>query len=234
LVLAQKHKLSPYYVHRAEAQLAAIRREPDRAFEHAEKAADLGPGTKAWYNLAYAHIYKNRPKAGRDALLKLDPDKEPMKGWYSYHSMLARVHHELGDYDAEMAVAQDALKRYPDSRSPMLITSRNLAATGQLEALEEVFQKAEEMPPAGAGTSTGAIMVTAAAELTVHGKPDLGKEMYGRAVDWYATAGDAVSSPTHQTWNTLALIGANRWDDAMAVCDRQLEAQPEYQWYHEG
>lgn len=232
LVLAQRHKLSPYYVHRAEAQLAAIRREPDRVVDHAQKAAELGPGTKAWYNLAYLHANKNRPKAALDALLQLDPDKEPMKGWYSYHSVLARVYHGLGDYDAEMAVAKDAMKRYPDRRSPMVIEVRVLASTGQVDALERVFQKAESMPMGGAATSTGAIMISAAAELTAHGDPDGGKAMYERAVEWYSQGGEAVSSPVHQTWNTLALIGANQWGRAMEVCDRHLEAQPDYQWYH--
>ena len=30
----------------------------------------------------------------------------------------------------------------------------------------------------------------------------------------------------------LALIGADRWNEAMEVCDRHLKAQPDYQWYH--
>ena len=32
--------------------------------------------------------------------------------------------------------------------------------------------------------------------------------------------------------NTLALIGANRLEEAMEICDRHLEAQPDHQWFH--
>ena len=121
LVLAQRHKLSPYYVHRAESQLAPSGGSRIGLSSTPRRQPNWGRVQRPGTTWPTAHSNQNRPKAAREALLQLDPDKEPMKGWYSYHGMLARVHHELGDYDAEMAVFRDAVKRYPNSRSPMLV-----------------------------------------------------------------------------------------------------------------
>ena len=67
-----------------------------RAEEHARRAAQLAPGSKAWYNLGHVLNRQNRPGEARAALMRLDPEKEPMKNWSGYWAELARANDALG------------------------------------------------------------------------------------------------------------------------------------------
>ncbi len=232
IVLAERHRLSPYYVHRAEATLANANGDRLLGLEHSRKAAHLGPGTKAWYNLAYYAMFLNRPQEARTALLRLDPDQGAMKGWYGYYGVLAGANHVLGRFDEELAVARRAQERFPDRRAGLVLEAQALAAMGRLDELDAVFARAGESPATGAANTAGAIMIAAAAELKAHEHAQAGEQLYRDAVDWYEDAGEEVSSGAHQTWHTLALMGTERWRDAVAICDRNLEAQPDNLWFH--
>lgn len=232
IVLAERHRLSPYYIHRAEATLANANGDRLLGLEHSRKAAYLGPGTKAWYNLAYYAMFLNRPQEARTALLRLNPDEGAMKGWYGYYSVLAGANHVLGRFDEELAVARQTQERFPEGRAGLILEAQALAAMGRVDELESVFSRAGESPPTGAANTVGGIMITAAAELKAHGNARAGDQMYRDALAWYENAGEAVSSVANQTWHTLALMGAGRWRDAMAICDRNLEADPDNLWFH--
>ncbi len=232
MVLKEKHRLSPYYVHRAEAALANTNRDRYLGLEHTRKAASLGPGTKAWYNLAYYAMFLNRPMEARTALLRLDPDGPAMKGWFSYYSVLGGANHALGRFNEELAVAREAQEKYPDRRASLVMEAQALAAMGRVDDLDALFARAGETPATGAANTVGSIMVVAAAELKAHGHTRAGDRMYNDAVAWYESAGEMATSGVNPTWHTLALIGAERWQEAMATCDRYLEQNPDWLWFH--
>ena len=160
IVLAEKHRLSPYYVHRAEAALANANGDRYLGLEHSREAAHLGPGTKAWYNLAYYAMFLNRPREARTALLRLDPDGAAMKGWYGYYGVLAGANHALGRFDEELAVAKQAQERFPDRRAPLLLEVQALSAMGRVDELPAVFEKAGKSPATGAANTVGAVSYT--------------------------------------------------------------------------
>ena len=56
--------------------------------------------------------------------------------------------------------------------------------------------------------------------------------MYQRAVAWYEDGGEAVRGGAHDSWHTLALLGAGRLEEAMEICERRLAQNPESLWYH--
>ncbi len=232
IVLEYRDRISPYYVQRAESQLAKRNGDRAGALEHSRNAAHLAPGSKAWYNLGYDLLYMNRPMEARDALLQLDPDKPPMKGWYGYFGVLASSHHLLGDFEEELAVTREARKRFPERRAALVIQARALAALGLTEELETVLADGVAMPGAVVGNSVGAIMTTAAAELKAHGFGPAGDAMFARAVAWYEAAGEAVATPAHLVWSVTALIGAERWQDAADACEKQLALEPNDFWCH--
>jgi tetratricopeptide (TPR) repeat protein len=202
------------------------------ALEHSRAAAHIAPGSKAWYNLGYDLLYMNRPMEARDALLQLDPDNPPMKGWYGYFGVLASSHHLLGDFEEELAVTREARKRFPERRAALVIQAQALAALGRTEGLEELFADAAAMPGATADNSVGAIMTMAAAELKAHGYDQAGDALYSRAVAWYEEAGEAVATRPHLTWAVTALIGAQSWQDAADSCEKQLAVDPDDIWCH--
>lgn len=232
LVLEKKDRLSPYYRYRAESYFAQITGDRDTALDLAWKAARIAPGSKAWYNAAYIAVRNNRPAEARSALLSLDPEKEPMKGWAGYYAELARANDALGRYDEVLQNAAAFRTAFPDSRAPFWWEVVAYGAMGDMDGLENVFQAAGTSPATGSGNTVGTYLTLAAAELKGHGHTQAGAEMYHRAADWYENAGDAVSGRGHRQWYALSLLGAERFRDAVAVADGLLAANPDDEWAH--
>jgi len=232
LVLEKKDRLSPYYRYRAESYFAQITGDRDTALDLAWKAAKLAPGSKAWYNAAFIALRNNRPAEARSALLTLDPEKEPMKGWAGYYAELARANDALGRYDEVLQNAAAMREAFPEARGPFWWEVNAYGAMGDLEGLESVFEAAGATPATGAGSTVGTYLTLAGAELKGHGHTQAGVEMYHRAANWYENAGDAVSGPAHRQWYALALMGAGRFADAKAEADRMLASNPNNVWFH--
>jgi len=231
-VLAERDRLSPYYVYRAESQLAQYQGDRDRALEYAWKAANLAPGSKAWYNVAYMAVRANKPAEARAALLKLDPDQEPMKGWPGYYSVLARANDALGRYDEVLQNAAAFHEAFPDSRVPFWWEINAYGGKGDVAGLEQVLVAASASPTTSVDYSVGALTTLAGAELKGHGHPQAGLAMYHRAANWYENQGEAVSGRLHRQWYALALFGAERFGDAEAEADRMLAANADDVWAH--
>ncbi len=220
IVDASRDRLSEYYRHRLDTQLASAAGNPDGALEAARKAAAVGPGTKGVYQVAYWALRRNRPQEAKDALVSLDPEREPMKGWTAYWSHLAWAHHLLGEHEAELTVAQRYRELYADRFAPLTAEAQVLAATGQMDGLEAVIAEAKSM-------------TTAAAELAAHGHPDAAKDLYNRAADWYQQQpADQIRSVAHRNWHTFTLIAAGRWNAAEPVCQSLLDDVPANGWFH--
>lgn len=232
IVLEHRDRLSPYYVYRAESQLAQRMGDRPKALEFAWKAANLAPGSKAWYNVAYMENRLNRPGEARAALLKLDPSREPMKGWAAYFAELARANEALGRFEEVLQNAADMREAFPDSRAPFWWEVNAYGAMGDVAGLESVLQAAGANPATGEGNTVGAYMVLAAAELKGHGHTQEGMEMYRRAVDWYESQGNGAAGRAHSLWHTLALLGAEALPEAMTQCEKWLGVNPDDTWYH--
>lgn len=232
IVLAARDRISPYYIYRAEAQLAMNHGDRDGALSFARKAAYLAPGSKAWYNLAYLLYRMNRPGEARAALLRLDPDKEPMKGWTGYWGELARTNEALGRHQELLQNVADMWEAYPDLRGTFWWEVCAYAGLGDMEGLNRTLEAAGQTPATGAGNTVGAYMVLAAAELKAHGHPSEGSAMYERAAQWYEDGGDAVRGGSHDSWHALALFGAGRYEEALEICDRRLAENPQVIWYN--
>jgi tetratricopeptide (TPR) repeat protein len=233
IVEASKDRLSNYYRYRLETQLASAAADPDGALEAAHRAAAVGPGTKGVYQVAFWALRRNRPAEARDALLSLDPFREPMKGWTAYWSHLTWAHHLLGEHDAELAAARRAREMYPELFFARTMVAQALAASGQMEELERVIEESKSATPGGAGATPGALMTTAAAELAAHGNAGAAEDLYNRSAVWYdEQPPDRVASVAQRNWRTLTLIGAERWEDAKPLCGSLLEDAPENSWFH--
>jgi len=233
IVEASKDRLSDYYRYRLETQMASAAGNLDGVLDAARRAASNAPGTKGVYTVAFWANRRNRPQEARDALLSLDPLREPMKGWLPYWTQLTAAHHMLGEHDAELAAARRAREQYPDRFTPLTRQATALAALGQMEELERVIEESKSATPGGAGATPGALMMTAAAELAAHGNAGASENLYSRSAAWYdEQPADQVASVAQRNWRTMTLIGAGRLDDAMPVCESVLEDAPNNSWFH--
>lgn len=117
-------RLSPYYQHRVRAVQANLDGDRELGYRESKKAAELAPGTKAVYNQAIYGMYANYPRDARQALLTLDPEQPPMKGWFPYWTILTWAEHELGNYEAHLAAARRAGDQYPGDIRAVLLETR--------------------------------------------------------------------------------------------------------------
>jgi len=233
IVNASKNRLSLYYQYRLETQLASAAGDIDGALSAARRAALIAPGTKASYQVAFWANRRNRPREALDALLSLDPDREPMKGWASYWAQVMIAHHMLGEHEAELAAARHAREQYPDWFGALTYQAQALAAMGHMDELEMVIEESQSVTPGGAAANPGALMTTAAAELAEHGNFAAADDLYNRAAEWYdAQPADRVASVAHRNWRSTALMGAGRLDEAERICASVLEDAPNNAWFH--
>jgi tetratricopeptide (TPR) repeat protein len=227
---AWKHKdrLSPYYRYRLEAQLAANRDDQIRA---SRAAAEIGPGTKAWYNLALYSNYAGLTEEAFKALETLDPEVEPMRDWYSYWSVRAGLLHRLDRFDEALEAARKGSERFPESQELLLRQAELLGALGQAEALDELFVACSLLEPIGVGYTVGAFMGTAGAEATAHGHTELGLELARQSVDWYEDQGLDEGSVAHRNWYGFALYASGHFDRSLEVFDGLVSEFPTSAWY---
>ncbi|HSG50335.1 MAG TPA: protein kinase [Longimicrobiales bacterium] len=185
-----------------EGELRALR----RAFE-------LGPGSRAGYNLAMAAISMNRPREALDVLERLDPDRGELQGWAQYWTQLAHARHLLGLFPGEAEAAREMRRRHPERRIAWVLEARALAAGGAVPALEGLLAETATLSP-DTYWSHGAALVVAAEELRAHGHP--GWEGYLEEARRWLAARSAQDPDynAHRYWLASAAYDQRRWDEA--------------------
>jgi len=130
----------------------------------------------------------------------------------------------LGDYKAELAIAEEGLRDSPDI---LTFYSRMAAALAALGRLAELDRLVGETPAlrARAGTA-GWVMQAAAIELRAHGNREAALDMAKRAVGWYQ-ARPAAETREYQESLLYALIHAERWVEAKVIADTLLAESPD-------
>jgi tetratricopeptide (TPR) repeat protein len=192
-VVVQPHndQLSPYYRYRLEAAMAGRAGNLAAMIAANKKAAALGEGTKAWYNVAQAGV---PPAEARSALRKLDPDREPMKGWYGYYTVYESAAHRLGDYEDALKMAQRARVAMSDDPRSLSDEAEQLAALGRVAEAEsrlaEVARAGNRMGLNVIGTHTAVGL-----ELMAHGNVNAGRRAIEAGLKYY----DALPPDSQKT-----------------------------------
>lgn len=205
IVAPHREKLSPYYRHRLEAQVAARAGDRRGLLESNRKAAAIGPGTKATYNVGYVLMQVGAAREARETLRRLDPDREPMKGWFAYYAVYTHAAHHLGDYEDELRMARKAREAHPGDIRAAELEASALVALGRTAQAERVLAEIRTMPRYNAITP-GQIMMNVADELAAHGDAAAGKRWSAHALAWFE------GLPPEE-----ARITANRRDRAFAL-----------------
>jgi predicted Zn-dependent protease len=224
--------LSPYYQHRVRAVQANLDGDRELSYRESKKAAELAPGTKAVYNQAYYGMLAHYPRDAREALLTLDPEQPPMKGWFPYWNMLTWAEHELGNHEAQLAATRRAGDQYPGDIRPVLLEAEALAALGRVEELKDLLDRVSSVESRGTLTP-GVVMTNAAADLDAHGYKSASGPVYAKALDWYDGRPDSVAEgESHRNGHAWTLYHAGKLEEARDMYQLLISDYPDNILYH--
>lgn len=215
---------------RWEAVRAVLDGDAPRAYQHMRRLAELGPGSRASYNVALLALTMNRPADAHAALAAADPDRGELRGWAQYWTQLAHAHHLLGDFEAEAAAAAEMRRRHPERRIALVLEVRARAAQGDEAEVARLLDLAETMSPA-TYWSAGAGAVVAAEALRAHGHPGW-ESLLERAEAWITEQRAAAPDDLrHAYWHASAAFDDRRWSEARSRFDTLRAAAPDNTTY---
>ena len=136
-------------------------------------------------------------------------------------SLQALAHHFQGDYEAELRVAEEERRDFPDEQWCYMHKAMALAALGRLDELNRVVDEATSIKFRRG--SVQSLMGMAAAELRSHGQREASIRMAERAIAWNRTVGC-------ETCQVQFLASAERWAEAKRVADDLLAKRPNGIW----
>jgi tetratricopeptide (TPR) repeat protein len=213
IVRANEHRLSGYYRGLLAAYAARAEGDVPSSDELMRKVATSYPGTKASYNHAM-WTQAVDPRGALRSLATLDPEREPMRGWFAYWAVTANARHALREHEAELTAVRRAAAQYPTSIAPLAHQLRALAALGQIEELRQVVARAEGME-ADRGWHRGNVMIEAGVELTAHGHAAEGRRHFDRALAIYdALPSDQAGRTAMRAQRAFLLYNLGRYGEA--------------------
>jgi serine/threonine protein kinase/tetratricopeptide (TPR) repeat protein len=232
--------LTPYDQHRLRMNRAWLKGKYSDALQASIERDRLTPGLKS--DTGYIALCTNQPRLAVNHFSKFSTKSgSPSDAWGDY--FLADAHHLLGEYAAELEVAQQGRGRFPSMVGFHGQEARALIALGRIAEAERVVdaslivQSISDLPK-GTEISTmekidpGQMMCLVSMELAAHGYRENALAMAGRAVAWFESRpSEEARKPAHQWLLALACYLAERWEKAqklyepMAHLERPIKAE---------
>jgi tetratricopeptide (TPR) repeat protein/TolB-like protein len=204
-----------------------------RPFEAYRKARELlGLDPRDWVAVFGAASLANRLNRPREALSFIGDleriDWKTFGQWRQGAAILrqaALAHHQLGEYKAELAVAELGERHYPDLLILRRDRVRALAALGRVTEVDRVVT--DSLAVRGGNVGAGDVMEAAAMELRAHGHADDSRRLAVRCAAWFAgAAGTELGRLRAGAGQVDCLWLAERFDEARRVADQTAEASP--------
>lgn len=198
---------------RWEAVRAALTGDAPEAYAAMRRLAEVGPGSRAPYNVGLLALSMNRPLDALDALLGADPDHGELRGWAQYWTQLAHAHHLVGDFEAEARAAAEMRRRYPERRVALVLEVRARSAQGDLAEVDRLLDLAETMSP-DTYWSAGAAAVVGAEAARAHGQEGW-EALLSRAERWLEAQRALQPDDTRYLyWLASVDFDSRRWEQA--------------------
>ncbi|UCG84849.1 MAG: serine/threonine protein kinase [Gemmatimonadota bacterium] len=219
-------RLSQYdqhWLHYLKARMAGDNPEALRAIR---RAAELAPGSRAVYNRAFIANRVNRPQEAVDALLSLDPERGPMRGWSGYFDELMHAYLALDQHEKALEVAQRSRETFGDIPWMLGYEGLALAGLGRIKEVNVLLDDLVNLPEEG--LTQGYWIVTIAAFLRLHAHIGPARSTIERAITWYeARLPETKSSAEWRLDYASALYTADRCDQAYGVAKPVSDEFPE-------
>jgi tRNA A-37 threonylcarbamoyl transferase component Bud32/tetratricopeptide (TPR) repeat protein/TolB-like protein len=191
-----------------------------RAALSAVRALDAAdPGGKATYNHAVEALENGYAEEAIATLKTLSPDRGAMRGWLPYYQVLGSAYHLVNRFSDELAVGEDARRRFPDRLYALLPSVRALGALGRTPALNQLLARATSLPPDPYGTSVPQLYLEAGDEISVHGEPEWARAFYLEALK---AASDNAGMPVnreHLRRKAAAQGRLGQWEEAARTAE---------------
>jgi tetratricopeptide (TPR) repeat protein/tRNA A-37 threonylcarbamoyl transferase component Bud32 len=210
-------QLSDYDRHWLDYLTARLEGDNPEALRAIRRAAELAPGSKAVYNTAYIANRANRPQEAIDALLSLDPERGPMRGWASYWYQLALAHQMLGEHEEALEAARRSCELVAVRRFCSWYLSTSLAALGRGEEAIAMFTDLDA-PSVG-------FAVSFAEFLLGYGHVDAARQLLNRVTSWLEDRPEeGKRTADHRYWYGWALFHYGRIEEARTVFDSLVDS----------
>jgi tetratricopeptide (TPR) repeat protein len=230
IIEGYRGRLSEYDQHWLGFLRALVDGDNAEALRDIRRAAELAPGSKAVYNRAYQAVGLNRPQEAIDALLSLDPERGPMRGWPTYFTHLIRAYLDLEQPEKALEAARKRRELYGDDAVDLAYEAFALAALGRVEEVNALVNEIIALPEQG--LAQGSWIRRIAVYLRRYGHIDATHTNMDRAIQWYeARVPETQSSAEWLYQYAVALYVANRCDEAYSVAKPLAEEVPENSWY---
>ena len=226
-----RDRLSDYDQYWLDFLKAAAAADYPAALRAIRRAAELAPGSKAAYNRAEVALRRlNRPQEAVEALLSLDPERGPMRGWRLYFNNLVSAHMALGQHAKALEAARQYRQIHGDDPTTLMYEALALAALGRTEEVNALVDEIAALPEQG--LSQGNVIMIIAVYWRSLGHIDAARNTIDRAIEWYeARLPEAKSAAAWRINYARGLYVADRWDDAYTVAKPLSEEFPEDERY---
>jgi tetratricopeptide (TPR) repeat protein len=236
--LAQPGYLSPNAKLFVQAREATHRGDYSEALRRSREFARVEPEfpeSKKLYSRSALRV--NHPRESVDYSRRLLDEAhesgEQADRWVYWHLLIG--YHMLGEFELQLALAEEALELFPDDMDFSQRRIAALAGLGRVEEIDRIIEDISAMPvgqePGGThfflGTRLFSTKFKAIEELDAHGYSAEAAVRADDLVEWQrsrmVTATDTVWARWSMAW---ALYRAERLEDALAAFER-LEQLPE-------
>ncbi len=193
------------------------------AYDAVVRQARIAPGTIGEYMVGELARKMNRPAEAVSVLRALGPDRGELRGWRPYWQELTFAEHLLGNHDAELIAARDAMQRYPDDITIAGYELRAQAARGDRGAVSAALVRLDASLASLGERAT--LRVMSATEFVAH-HPDEGRVMARAVAAWFDSLPPAArDAPLIRRQEAHTLLLLDRPAEARARL-RPLIAQP--------
>jgi DNA-binding SARP family transcriptional activator len=221
-----RDRLSDYDQHWLDYLRARVEGDNPEALRAIRRAAELAPSSKAVYNWAHQARHNNRPREALDALLSLDPERGPMRGWRPYFEQLVGSYSALDEHESALEATQQYREIYGDDPSTLGYEAGALAALGRVEEVNTLLDDLTALPEQG--LNQGEIILGIALDQRRLGHIDAAQTTVDRAIRWFDARLPETKSSAAWRWSyAWALYIADRRDEAYSVATSLSEEFPE-------
>jgi tetratricopeptide (TPR) repeat protein len=221
-----RDRLSAYDRHWLDYLKAHAEGDSPAALLAIRRAAELAPGSKAVYNRARQALHNNRPQEAVYALLTVDSERGPMRGWRPYFEQLIEAYSALGERERALEAAQQYREAYGDDLATLVSEAAALAALQRVEEANALLEDMTALPEQG--LNQGDMILGIALDQRRLGHSDAARRTVDRAIRWFDARLPETKSSAAWRWSyAWALYVADRLDEAYRVANSLAEEFPQ-------
>jgi tetratricopeptide (TPR) repeat protein len=166
----------------------------------------------------------NRPREAMQALSAADTSEKWLGRWIPYWTVYAGATHAVGDYEAELAIARETRRRFPERLAALSLEARALIALGRVDEAWDLLHEALAYQPPG---TPGRSLRAAALEFRAHGFDADAERALRQSVGWF----QQHMAPSRRSGLAQSYYALGEWDAADSLYQTLFAESPEAYGY---